>query len=147
VTAIGVDAFWGSKIATARVQNGLEICEYFVHITPPEVNVKNPALLPGEIRPSAAVGYARHPDEAGAERRAAHIAYIKANAAKLMEKALEYPELLRLMLEERLLIKRTAEKYLEAAAERKMTESVAMLLEYINSSFAAGKKRKLPLLQ
>jgi len=97
---------------------------------PSEIIVDNLSLLPDEMKPYAAIGYAMHPYEGGAEREALHLEYIDANAAELVE----YPEFMRLMLEKKLLTQSMALKYLETAAGRKLIATAAALLEYTRGS-------------
>jgi len=100
--------------------------------------VKDPSLLPKKMQPAAMVGYANNPDKGDTVRNRLHIAYIKAKAGELLETALEYPALMRIILENRFVEPEEAKKYIEAAAERKLTEITAMLLEYTKDSTSSG---------
>jgi len=105
---------------------------------PTEINVKTPTLLPEEMQPAAMVGYANNPDAGDTERKRLHMEYIRAHAEKLLEKALECPALMRIILKNKLVEPETAEKCLVAAAELKLTEITEMLLEYTKDSTSSG---------
>ena len=114
---------------------GLETC--FERVT-----AEDPATLPNDMKPAAAIGYAEDPAEPGSEREKKHLKYIKSNAAKLVKEALSHPALLGLMCGKKLLTPETTELYLAAAQEQGRSDAVALLLDYQQNSLTAKEKEK-----
>lgn len=96
-----------------------------------ELHVEDLSAVPAAARAAAAAGFAAEklPDLTS-ERAKAHLAYIKRNAPKLMARAFDTSELLRLMCREKLLPARCLEDYLKEADRRNATELASLLLDY-----------------
>ena len=102
----------------------------------------DPGKLPVNMKPLAAIGFAKNPDDPKSERSKKHLKYIKSNAAKLIKEAFAHPALLRLMCENKLLTPEVTEAYLAAAQEAGNTESTALLLDYQQNKLTEKEKAK-----
>ena len=98
------------------------------------IATNDPALLPPKAQPMAMVGYAENPEEFAPGRQTAHMKYLEANAPKLLKEMLTYPALLRLTLENQLLLPETADSFLRAAIEKGKTEAAAILNDYLGNA-------------
>ena len=96
----------------------------------------DPAMLPLGMRHLATVGYAENPEEFEPGRKKSHLKYLKANAEKMVDEALTHPALLHLILENKLLTRKTADLFLDAAIKQQLTETTALLLDYKNQNAA-----------
>ncbi|MBM6871433.1 leucine-rich repeat protein [Pseudoflavonifractor phocaeensis] len=74
------------------------------------------------------------------ERRAEYLKYIKTNRKKLLPTALEWPELLRLMLREEMLKPEEVERLVGETTAANRTELTAELLDYQNRIFPMEKR-------
>ena len=95
-----------------------------------------------KFRPGAAVGFAEDNRDCTDENGKKYAKYIKANAVKLVELALEHPALLYLMLREKLIAAKDLEAVTNAVQESGNTELIAAMLEYGNSSVSEKDKAK-----
>lgn len=103
---------------------------------------EDPGKLPADMKPIAAISYAKNPAEPGSERDKKHLKYIKSNAAKLVKEAFAHPALLRLMCENKLLTPEAAEAYLAAGQETGSAEITALLLDYQQNKLTEKEKAK-----
>lgn len=69
--------------------------------------------------------------------------YIKANAAKLIGKAIEHPALFYLMLREKLITAKNIDAITEAVQQSGNAEMIAAILDYGNSSISEKDKEKV----
>ena len=149
VTYIGPGAFYDCEKLTKVVLRPTE-CEIdtYAFEETAQVRVSDISALPPRCRPGAAVAFAEDggdPTDAGFE---SHIKYIKANAAKLLEQAVEHPALLELMCREKLLTAKHMEKYMAAVQALGDPVQIAMLLDYQENKLtkkqrtAAAKKKE-----
>jgi len=88
---------------------------------------------PAGVRTKLCLGFALHPDRYSDDLRTEYLAHIKKNAAKLIETAFDYPELLHLMCREKLIPAKLIDAFNEEAAKRGDTELTAALLDYQNT--------------
>ena len=106
------------------------------------VVTNDPGLLPANMKPLAAIGFAEQPDDPKSERGKKHLKYIKSNAAKLVKEAFAHPALLQLMCDNKLLTPEVTEAYLAAAQEAGSAELTALLLDYQQNKLTAKEKTK-----
>ena len=85
------------------------------------IEVEDISCIPARYRPNAVLCYVRDGGKSDDPRSENHKKYIKANAAKLLEKAMDEPALLALMCRNRLLTPKNAGLYLEAAEKKGKT--------------------------
>lgn len=129
-TSIDSRAFWGCKKLTSIISNTKLPKNIFDADFSNPLITNDPSMLPANMKPLAAIGFAEHPDDPKSERGKKHLKYIKTNAAKLIKEALAHPALLRLMCENKLLTPEVTEAYLAAAQEVGNAEITAVLLDY-----------------
>ncbi len=85
---------------------------------------------PAHMRLKLCVGFAVNREKYSEELCAEYLAYIKKNAAKLVEAAFEYRELLYLMCAEKLIAAKDIDRFSEEAAKRGNVELTAAILDY-----------------
>lgn len=102
--------------------------------------ISNPSRLPASLRPKAAVGFSRNHlkgEESGFKE---NCKYIKSNAAKLVDVAVAYPELLALMCQERLIAPKDIQIYMETVQKAGKADLIAMILDYSDNKINAKQK-------
>ena len=142
VEYIGPEAFqYCSKLESVTILS--ENCKvdssvFFFKTVP----LRYPAIskLPVELRPCAALAFALDGGSREDPRFENHIKYIKSNAVKLLDLAIQHPELLALMCQEKLIAAKDIEKFMEAAQKSRKTELTAMLLDYQNSKLTKKQR-------
>jgi len=159
VTSIGNHAFYNcTKLTSIRIpenvtsigEEAFSVCTSLTSITIPagfftqldKYLLKQLQVLscpislkdaPANIRTKLCIGFALHEDKYSDELRTEYLAHIKKNAAKLVETAFDYPELLHLMCREKLIPAKAVDAFAEEAARRGNTELTAVILDYQNS--------------
>ena len=96
-----------------------------------------PKEAPAHMRLKLCVGFAVNREKYSEELRTEYIAYIKKNAAKLVEAAFEYPELLYLMCAEKLIAAKDIDRFSEEAMKRGNVELTAAILDYQANALSA----------
>ena len=107
------------------------------------VKISNISILPAEYRRMAVVCFADDGGAADDPRYKSHCKYIKANAAKLSDLAIEHPALLSLMCREKLITPKNLELYMEAVQKSKDAELIAMMLDYSAAKITIKQKENL----
>ena len=97
----------------------------------------SPKDAPAHLRLKLCVGFAVNREKYDGELCAEYLAYIKKNAAKLIEAAFEYPVLLYLMCAEKLIAAKDMDLFTEEAAKRGNVELTAALLDYQANALSA----------
>lgn len=159
VIGIGDNAFWGcSSLTSVMISEGVThigdgafaYCSNLKRVSIPDtvttvekevfpyradclIAVCDPARLPTPLRPNAVICFAEDGGSGKDPRFECHCKYIKANAAKLVNAAMEHPALLSLMCREKLIKAKDVDTYLVEAENRADTEKKALLLDYRNS--------------
>lgn len=95
-----------------------------------------------KFRPAAAVGLAEDGRDCTDENGKKYLKYIKSNAVKLVEYAIEHPALLYLMIREKLIAAKDLETVTNIVLQTDNTELIAAILDYGNSSVSAKEKAK-----
>ncbi|WP_243419112.1 hypothetical protein [Pseudoflavonifractor capillosus] len=98
------------------------------------------ADLKPAYRENAIRGFLRQQEMFSPERRADYLSYIKTHCKNLSPLALEEPELLRMMLEGKMLTPKAAEQLAVQAAQEGWPEAAAQLLNYQNKIFPMEKR-------
>ncbi len=147
VTQIGEKAFFRSPVRFASVAIAdftPDMAKEFRGLDIDEMHVNDIDSLPAARREAAAAGFAREPGADGqSERAQKHRDWISKNAAKLLDRAMICPELMDLMLEQRLIQKKALSAYIERAAlagDQTLTERLEQYAESIGAS--GGEMRK-----
>jgi len=86
--------------------------------------------VPANMRLKLCIGFANAQEKYSEELRTEYCAHIGKNAAKLMQAAFEYPNLLYLMCREKLIQAKHIDAFAEEAARRGNTELTAAILDY-----------------
>ena len=109
----------------------------------PTIHIDDIGNVSAKYRPGCAVGFAEDNRDCTDENGKAYLKYIKANAAKLIGKAIEHPALFYLMLREKLITAKNIDAITEAVQQSGNTELIAALLDYGNSSISEKDKGKV----
>ena len=109
----------------------------------PTIHINDISNVSAKYRPGCAVGFAEDNRDCTDENGKAYLKYIKANAAKLIGKAIEHPALFYLMLREKLITAKNIDAITEAVQQSRNTELIAALLDYGNSSISEKDKEKV----
>ena len=142
LTSIGNMAFYGCGSLTSVFASTRLSMDMFDETPTCAIVTNDPGLLPADMKPLAAIGFAENPDDPKSERGKKHLKYIKSNAAKLVDEALTYPALLQLMCDNKLLTPEVTEAYLAAAQETGNAENTALLLDYQQNKLTGKEKAK-----
>lgn len=147
VTRIGEKAFFHAPVRFKSVSIAdftPEIAKEFRGLEIEEMHTADIDALPAAWREAAAVGFAREPRGDGqSERARQHLAWIGKNAGKLLDRAMLCPELMALLLDERLLQKKALAAYIERAALIGDAALIERLEEYARAIGAsAGEKHE-----
>ena len=145
VTEIGLDAFQGCALQRVTLLGKRVEMEVYPFGQEKNFRLFAPNLSITELKPvyreNAIRGFLHQEGEMfSAERRADYLSYIKTNYKKLSPLALEEPELLRLMLEEKMLTPKAAEQMAVQAAQESCPEAAVQLLDYQNKIFPMEKR-------
>ena len=142
VTQIGEKAFFHTAVKFASVSIAdftPEIAKEFRGLEIEEIHTADIDALPAARREAAAVGFSR---EAGAdgdsERAKKHREWISKNATKLLDRAMLCPELMKLMLEQKLIQKKALSAYIERAALINNQTLTDQLEDYAKTIGASG---------
>ena len=100
------------------------------------------SALPPGFRPNAAVAFAEDGGDPADVRYEGHMKYIKSNAIKLLNLAMEYPSLLALMCRQKLIAAKHVESFLEAAQKTENPELVATVLDYQANKLTGKQKER-----
>ena len=109
----------------------------------PVIHIDDISSVSSKYRPGCAVGFAEDNRDCTDENGKAYLKYIKANAAKLIGKAIEHPALFYLMLREKLITAKNIDAITEAVQQSGNAEMIAAILDYGNSSISEKDKGKV----
>ena len=98
-----------------------------------------------KYRPMCAVGFAEDNRSVDDEYGKKYAKYIKANAGKLIDIAMEHPALFYLMINEKLITAKDLDKVMEAVNASGNVEFKSAMIEYSNTSISAKDKEKVEL--
>lgn len=146
VTSIGDRAFVScNKLSDLTIPNslGIELSRILDKDCTPTIHIDDISSVSSKYRPGCAVGFAEDNRDCTDENGKAYLKYIKANAAKLIGKAIEHPALFYLMLREKLITAKNIDAITEAVQQSRNTELIAALLDYGNSSISQKDKEKV----
>ena len=97
------------------------------------LHVEDITKTPTAYRSAAAIGFiCEEIEDLTSPRAEAHMAYLKRNAGKLSEQAVERPEVRRFLLEHKLIKAKDLDVFIEEANKQGNTEAAAALLNYQN---------------
>ena len=99
--------------------------------------------ISAKYRPGAAVGFAEDGRDCTDENGKKYCKYIKSNAAKLVELAIEHPALLYLMLREKLIAAKDLDAVTAAVQNTGNAELIAAVLNYGSSAVSEQDKEKV----
>lgn len=145
VTTVGEQAFWGcNKLAELElpVEAAASISKFCPKDGNMRIRIRDISVLPAKFRPLAVICFAEDGGRSTDPRFESHAKYIKANAVKLIDRAIEYPSLLSLMCREKLIAPKDVDAFLAAMQSDGSTERIAVILDYQNS---ISRKKKLTL--
>jgi len=137
VKSIGNYAFpSGDAITDVRVLSPIAIGNKVFRNDLPNAKfyIEDIMKVPASLRKNAAIGFVEEFDQASEFRCQGHLKYIKANAAKLVDTAIENPQLLRIMCVEKLISAKNVDAFLEAAQNSGDIELTALILNYIGTT-------------
>ena len=147
VTSIDDMAFVScNKLSDLTIPNvfGAELKRILAKDSVPAIHhIDDISSVSSKYRPGCAVGFAEDNRDCTDENGKAYLKYIKANAAKLIGKAIEHPALFYLMLREKLITAKNIDAITEAVQQSRNTELIAALLDYGNSSISEKDKEKV----
>ncbi|MEG0758397.1 MAG: leucine-rich repeat protein, partial [Raoultibacter sp.] len=144
VTKIGRGALSNIKCIICLSENAALLKADVLNPTvPDELHVLSPHMVSVKYRPAAAAGFAKEHADRTTERGKAHMEYIKSNAGRIIDTALANPDLLYLMIEEKLIAAKDMDGCNAAAQKLGNVEQIAALLEYGNSSLSEKDKAKV----
>lgn len=146
VTSIGVEAFTQSdKLSDLTLPSalGAELSRILGKNCMPNIHIDDIGNVSAKYRPGCAVGFAEDNRDCTDENGKAYLKYIKANAAKLIGKAIEHPALFYLMLREKLITAKNIDAITEAVQQSGNAEMIAAILDYGNSSISEKDKGKV----
>lgn len=106
------------------------------------IQIPDLSALPPRLRVRAALCFAEEGGLTTDPRYESHIKYLKANAGKIMETAVENPALLSLICREGCIKAKDIEAYMAAAQMTGNTEVIAMVLDYQNNTLNTKQKEK-----
>lgn len=145
VTTVGEQAFLGcNKLAELElsVEAAVSISKFCPKDGNMRIRIRDISVLPAKFRPLAVICFAEDGGRSTDPRFESHAKYIKANAVKLIDRAIEYPSLLSLMCREKLIAPKDVDAFLAAMQSDGSTERIAVILDYQNS---ISRKKKLTL--
>lgn len=126
------------KVSPKILESGDQYWHKFVPIWCRDISA-----LPAVLRPNAAVAFAEDEADSSDARFAGHTKYIKSNAAKLVDRAMEYPALLALMCREKLIAAKHVALYMDAVQKTENPELVAMVLDYQANKLTLKQKEQV----
>lgn len=107
------------------------------------IHIDDISDVSAKYRPGAAVGFAEDGRSCTDENGKKYCKYIKSNAAKLVELAIEHPALLYLMLREKLIAAKDLNAVTAAVQNTGNAELIAAVLNYGNSAVSEQDKEKV----
>ena len=147
VTSIDDMAFVScNKLSDLTIPNvfGAELKRILAKDSVPAIHhIDDISSVSSKYRPGCAVGFAEDNRDCTDENGKAYLKYIKANAAKLIGKAIEHPALFYLMLREKLITAKNIDAITEAVQQSGNAEMIAAILDYGNSSISEKDKGKV----
>lgn len=146
VTSIGDKAFEQcNKVSDLTLPSalGAELSRILGKNCMPNIHIDDIGNVSAKYRPGCAVGFAEDNRDCTDENGKAYLKYIKANAAKLIGKAIEHPALFYLMLREKLITAKNIDAITEAVQQSGNAEMIAAILDYGNSSISEKDKGKV----
>lgn len=146
VTSIGDKAFEQcNKVSDLTLPSalGAELSRILGKNCMPNIHIDDIGNVSAKYRPGCAVGFAEDNRDCTDENGKAYLKYIKANAAKLIGKAIEHPALFYLMLCEKLITAKNIDAITEAVQQSGNAEMIAAILDYGNSSISEKDKGKV----
>ena len=146
VTSIGDKAFEQcNKVSDLTLPGtlGAELKRILDKDCKPVIHIDDISSVSSKYRPGCAVGFAEDNRDCTDENGKAYLKYIKANAAKLIGKAIEHPALFYLMLREKLITAKNIDAITEAVQQSGNAEMIAAILDYGNSSISEKDKGKV----
>lgn len=140
--SIGVEAFYHTGVKELIIPNSvIKIGNRFVDETTDIVaECADIKILPASYRQKAVISYAKTGGQPHDPRNNSYQKYIKSNAAKIVDIAITYPELLALMCREKLITPKNAEIYMEAAQDSGDAEIIAIVLDYVGNIISKKQK-------
>ena len=111
--------------------------------TPIILHIPDISDINTKFRPGAAVGFAEDNRDCIDENGKTYAKYIKTNAAKLADLAIEHPTLFYLMLREKLISAKDLDAFTKAVQDNGNTELIAAILDYANSGVPEKDKAKV----
>ena len=100
----------------------------------------NIKILPDDLKKYAITEFVRNCSDTNGEKYASITKYIKTNIAKLVDLAVEYPELLSFLCNKKFITAKNIELYIQKANESQKPEIISTLLDYQNSSITKKQK-------
>lgn len=146
VTSIGDKAFEQcNKVSDLTLPSalGAKLSRILGKNCMPNIHIDDIGNVSAKYRPGCAVGFAEDNRDCTDENGKAYLKYIKANAAKLIGKAIEHPALFYLMLREKLITAKNIDAITEAVQQSGNAEMIAAILDYGNSSISEKDKGKV----
>lgn len=146
VTTIGNQAFrscYNLQKIKLSVSSASFVAEQFKDPDNLRIDIPDLATLPARFRICAALCFAEDGGDATDPRFESHIKYIKANAAKLADRAMKCPALLNLMCREKLITAKYIDKYVDEAKKSQNPEMISIILDYQNNKLIAKQKEKV----
>ncbi len=120
-----------------------ELTPVVKHLKLREVHTDDVAAVPVQFREAAVLGFVLEQEtDIQSVRAQSYCAYIKRNAGKLLPFAFEHPEVLRLMVREKLIPAKVMDDYLQAAARCGDAELNALLLDYQQNTLGTEAVKK-----
>ncbi len=144
VTSIDMWAFSGyDNLISVRIPNSVTSIEEWAFNPVPIFFIEDISRMPSCHRPQAAVGFAISGGGKGTPGFESHSKYIKANAAKLVDTAMEELALLAMMCREKLITPKNVELYVEAAQKTGNAEAIALMLDYQANKISDKQKESV----
>ena len=141
LTSIGDSAFWDCKSLTSvTIPKSVEKIGRAAFGKTTGIVIEDISRLSPSLRPDTAVNFAERGGGRETPGFESHSKYIKANAAKLVDLAMEQPALLTLMCAEKLIAPKYVEAYVEAAQKTGKAELIAMMLDYQANKISIKQK-------
>jgi hypothetical protein len=145
VTSIGDKAFYDCqelKRITLPLCLGSLATKILEHQQYLGIDISDLAALPAKYRIYAALCFAEDGGDAADPRYESHMKYLKANAGKIVETAVQNLPLLTLLCRERCIKAKDVEAYVDAVQKTGDVEKIALLLDYQNNTVTTKEKQQ-----
>ena len=143
VTSIGDRAFYGCKSINLPICFAKQLKDILAGSNIPVVHISDISDVSSKFRPMCAVGFAEDNRDITDESGKGYAKYIKANAVKLIDTAMEHPSLFYLMVNKKLIAAKDFETVTDAVQKSGNAEYIAAILEYGNSAISEKDKAKV----